>query len=76
MSGDSLLDIALLLEPGADGLQGAISAAPAIVVHTILHVVVITVDPLDQVGLQKTNKTEKTDVLRLICLAQSLSIHL
>lgn len=50
------LCVALLLEPGADGLQGAISTAPTIVIHVILHVVVVAVDPLDQVHLEKTRK--------------------
>lgn len=53
MGGHCPLHIALLLEPGADGLQGAVSAAPSIVIHTVLHVVVIAVDPLDQVHLEK-----------------------
>lgn len=53
MSGHRPLYVTLLLEPGADGLQGAISTAPAIVVDTVLHVVVIAVDALDQVHLEK-----------------------
>lgn len=50
--GHRSLYVALLLEPGADGLEGAISAAPAFVFHTVLHVVVVTVDPLNQVHLK------------------------
>lgn len=44
--------IALLLEPGADSLKRAIGTAPAFVIHPILHVVVVTVDPLNQVHLK------------------------
>ena len=51
MGGHWPLCVALLLEPGADGLQGAISTAPAVIIHVVLHVVVVTVDPLDQVHL-------------------------
>lgn len=46
--------IALLKEPGADGLEGAISTSPAIVIHMVLHVVVVAVDPLNQAHLEKT----------------------
>lgn len=55
VSGHSPLYIALLLEPGADGLEGAISTAPTIVIHTVLHVVAVAVDPLNQVHLEKTH---------------------
>lgn len=56
MSGDRQLYVTLLLEPRADSLQGAISTAPAIVIYTVLHVVVIAVDPLDQIHLEKRKK--------------------
>lgn len=55
VSGDRSLYITLLLEPGADGLEGAISAAPAIVIHMILHVVVVAVDAPNQEHLEKTH---------------------
>lgn len=51
MGGHSPLHVALLLEPGADGLEGAVGATPAVVVHAVLHIVVVAVDPLDQVRL-------------------------
>ncbi len=35
VSGHRSLCVALLLEPGADGLEGAISTAPAIVIHVV-----------------------------------------
>lgn len=56
MSGHRQLYVTLLLEPRADSLQGAISTAPAIVIYTVLHVVVIAVDPLDQIHLEKRKK--------------------
>lgn len=56
MSGHRPLYVTLLLEPRADSLQGAISTAPAVVIYTVLHVVVIAVDPLDQVHLEKRKK--------------------
>ena len=57
VSGHSPLYIALLLEPGADGLQGTISTAPAIVIHVVLHVVVVAVDPLNHIHLEKNTNT-------------------
>lgn len=56
MSGHRQLYVTLLLEPRADSLQGAISTAPAIVIYMVLHVVVIAVDPLDQIHLEKRKK--------------------
>ena len=53
MGGHGPLGVALLLEPGADGLQGAVGTAPAVVLHAVLHVVVVAVDPLDQVQLEE-----------------------
>ena len=62
VSGHRPLLKALLLEPGADGLQGAVSAAPAVVIHPVLHVVVIAVDSLDQVHLQKRENSIKVSI--------------
>lgn len=70
MSGNKPLYVALLLEPGADGLEGAISAAPTIVIHTVLHVVVIAVVPLDQVHLKNTQKDRSSSKY----LAQDVSL--
>lgn len=53
MCGDRSLHVALLLEPGADGLKGSVSAAPAVVVNVVLHVVVVTVDASNQGHLEK-----------------------
>lgn len=51
--GHSRLHISLLLKPGADSLKGTICTSPAIVIHTILHVVMITVHALHQIQLQR-----------------------
>lgn len=51
VSGDRSLHVALLLEPGTDGLKGSVSTAPAVVVNVVLHVVVVTVDSSNQVHL-------------------------
>ena len=67
VSGYRPLYVALLLKPGADGLEGAVSAAPAIVIHTVLHVVVITVDPLDQVHLKNTKRQIKFKISWTVC---------
>lgn len=53
--GDRSLHVALLLEPGTDGLKGSVSAAPAVVVNVVLHVVVVTVDASNQGHLEKTH---------------------
>lgn len=53
MCGHRPLCVALLLEPGTDGLEGAIGTAPAVIIHVVLHVVVVAVDPLDHVHLEK-----------------------
>lgn len=63
------LRVALLLKPGADGLEGAISTAPAIIIHVVLHVVVVAVDPLDQVHLEK-------DTSRLLNLTEFISVSI
>lgn len=57
MCGHWTLYVGLLAEPGADGLEGAISTAPAFVVHAVLRVVVVTIDPLNQVHLKHTGKS-------------------
>lgn len=57
VSGHGPLYIALLPEPGADGLQGTISTAPAVVIHVVLHVVVVAVDPLNQIHLENNTNT-------------------
>lgn len=76
VSGHRPLYIALLLEPGADGLEGAISTAPAIVIHVVLHVVVIAVDPLDQVRLEKRHTHIRKDKSRLLFLAEYVSVSI
>lgn len=53
VSGDGSLHVALLLEPGTDGLKGSVSTAPAVVVKVVLHVVVVTVDSSNQVHLEE-----------------------
>lgn len=70
VSGHWALYISLLSEPGADGLEGAISTAPAFVIHTVLHVVVVTVGPLNQVHL-KTHKSR----MHLSVSLQTLKHH-
>lgn len=52
--GNWSLRVALLLEPGTDGLKWSVSAAPAVVVNVVLHVVVVTVDASNQGHLQET----------------------
>lgn len=37
------LCVSLVFEPGADGLQRPISTAPAIVIYSILHIMVVTI---------------------------------
>lgn len=70
------LYVALLQEPGADGLEGAISTAPAIVIHMVLHVVVVAVYPLNQAHLEKTHThTQKTNQGTCrVCLRINLQI--
>lgn len=53
VSGHRPLHIALLLEPWADRLKWAVSTAPAVVIHTILHVVVVAVYTLHQIELRE-----------------------
>lgn len=55
--GDGLFRVALVSEPGADGLQGAVRAAPAAVICAVLHVMVVAIHALDQVNLQKRRST-------------------
>lgn len=47
------LCVALVFEPRADCLQRSVSTAPAVVIHAILHVVMITIDALDHINLHK-----------------------
>lgn len=69
VGGHRPLCVALLLEPGADGLEGAISTAPAIVIHMVLHVVVIAVDPLNQVRLEKRHTHKKRQIeFTVLCI--------
>ena len=56
MGGHISIHVSLLLEPGADGLQGSVRTAPAIVVHVVLHVVVVAVHTLYQVWLTRKTK--------------------
>lgn len=58
VAGHAALHITLLLEPGADGLQGAIGTAPAIVIHAVLHIVVVAVNSLDHVYLKIRQSTK------------------
>lgn len=60
--GHGPLYVALLLEPGADCLEGAISTAPAVVIRVILHVVVIAVGSLDQVHLENAHTSDKITI--------------
>lgn len=55
MVGNRSLHVALLLEPGTDGLKGSVSTAPAVVVNVVLHIVVVTVDASNQGHLEKTH---------------------
>lgn len=57
--GHAALHETLLLEPGADGLQGAIGAAPAVIIEAVLHVVVVAVDPPHQEHLDQVHKFKK-----------------
>ena len=43
--------VSLMPEPGDQGLQGPIGAAPAIVVEAVLHVVMIRVSSMDKTDL-------------------------
>ena len=43
--------VVLLAEPRADGLQGAVSAAPAVVVCPILHIVVVEIVSRDGIAV-------------------------
>lgn len=74
MSGHSPLYIALLLEPGADGLEGTISTAPAIVIHTVLHVMAVAVDPLNQIHLEKNPHINERQIEVIITEDTSKSV--
>lgn len=63
VSRHSPLYVALLPEPGADCLEGSVGTAPAVIIHTVLHVVVVAVDALDQVQLVKTREGEDSLIL-------------
>ena len=51
--GNGLFCVALVSEPGADGLQRAVRTAPAAVIRAVLHVMMVAIHALDQVNLQK-----------------------
>lgn len=53
---DGPLCVSLVFEPRADGLQRSIGTAPAVVIHPILHVMMITVQALDHIHLRKKNR--------------------
>lgn len=73
VSGHRSVDIALLLEPGTDGLKGAISTAPAIVIDVILHVVVVTVDSSNQIYLGKTHIRVEEEKFKLVSVPRNIS---
>lgn len=50
------LCVALVFEPRADCLQRSVSTAPAIVIYPILHIVMIAIDTLDHINLDKKKK--------------------
>lgn len=65
--GDGSLGVALLLEPGADGLQRAVCTAPPVIIHPVLHVVMITVHAMHHVQLEGKNR-EKWEGGRYFCV--------
>lgn len=56
---DGSLCVSLVFEPGADSLQRPISTAPAIVIYSILHIMMVTVCALDHINLYKKKKHSK-----------------
>lgn len=70
--GNASLGVALLLEPGADGLQRAVGAAPAVIVHAVLHVVMIAVHSSHHEQLEDKQMVKMENYCLSVCLR---SVH-